>query len=156
MDCTHERKVFCKWRFEKGGEANYHKACQCLDCGQRVKSPTGGIWWPKDYGENVKELPDFDLVLLAKFTDAKMEMQRKEYKNERLQKHEQYEDYLESDEWKHRRELVIERAGGVCESCLERRATQVHHVNYHSLYCEVLWDLRAVCKECHKKIHGLI
>jgi len=64
-----------------------------------------------------------------------------------------YSDYLQTDEWRHRRALVMGRAGGVCEGCQERRATQVHHLTYKHVTEEFLWQLVAICDVCHRRIH---
>lgn len=63
-----------------------------------------------------------------------------------------YDCYLESPEWKRRRDLVMERAGGRCEGCRENSATQVHHLTYENVGHELLWELVAVCRGCHKLI----
>ena len=65
-----------------------------------------------------------------------------------------YSRYLLSPAWRNKRFRVLERAGGVCEGCGERRATEVHHVTYRHVGNEFLWELRAVCGECHSRIHG--
>ena len=156
MTCKHEKKSFKRFRYEVAGQTRYHKACQCNECGQRVKSPTGGIWWPADFGENVANLPDFDLEFLDKQIREEELGRRKQYKSDQLAKHEEYEKYLQSDEWKARRGLVIARCGGLCEACLSVPATQVHHTNYDSIYNEVLWCLKGVCRPCHEKIHGVM
>lgn len=65
----------------------------------------------------------------------------------------QYQTYLQSDGWERTRIKVLERANYVCEACGERRATQVHHVTYEDPRGEeLLWNLKAVCAECHEKI----
>jgi hypothetical protein len=65
-----------------------------------------------------------------------------------------YNAYLQSDQWQDKRELVFERAGGICEACGQRPAVQVHHERYPQTFgLEPLWDLRAVCVPCHKIIH---
>jgi hypothetical protein len=65
----------------------------------------------------------------------------------------QYNAYLESPQWRRRRELVLSRAGGVCEGCGERRAVQVHHRTYEHVRNELLWELVAVCEDCHRRCH---
>ncbi len=65
-----------------------------------------------------------------------------------------YDAYLGTDEWRRRRRLVIERAGGMCEGCRERTAEQVHHLNYTHVCNEFLFELVAVCVDCHARIHG--
>jgi hypothetical protein len=61
--------------------------------------------------------------------------------------------YLASRTWKTKREKVLRRADGVCEGCLEARATQVHHLNYLRWGDELLFDLVALCSTCHGKCH---
>ena len=63
-----------------------------------------------------------------------------------------YESYLRSDGWAQKRDLVLRRAGGRCESCGRRRATQVHHTSYAHVGNEPLFELRAVCYDCHQTI----
>jgi len=64
-----------------------------------------------------------------------------------------YSDYLDTDTWRVRRRLVLERAGGLCEGCRKEPATQVHHLTYDHVEHEFLWELVAVCRECHERFH---
>jgi hypothetical protein len=76
-------------------------------------------------------------------------------------KRQYYDSYLLSPEWERKRALVMNRASGICECCLERPATKVHHMTYQRVKLinwvlvadEFLWDLRAVCDYCHARIH---
>lgn len=101
-----------------------------------------------------------------------------------LQKNERgYEEYLRSDEWKRKRDAVMQRAmqsfmpaspvirrtvdryGRVIKSiALEHRpicendgcsneATDVHHLTYKRLGKEQLDDLQALCRKCHEQKH---
>ena len=63
--------------------------------------------------------------------------------------------YMESEKWRKIREKIFKRANGLCEACLENPATQVHHWNYDNLGNEYMFDLSAVCKPCHCRIHGI-
>ena len=66
----------------------------------------------------------------------------------------EYNRYLRSSVWLVKRELVMQRAGGVCECCLERNAEQVHHLKYPETFgMEPAWELRAVCIPCHENFH---
>jgi hypothetical protein len=60
-----------------------------------------------------------------------------------------YNLYLQSPEWLWRRDAVLKRARYVCEGCGKNRAVQVHHLTYKHVGHEMLWELVAVCKECH-------
>lgn len=70
------------------------------------------------------------------------------------------EVYLLSPEWKDRRDAVMRRARFICEGCLQREATQVHHrpEAYRQLRengRELLCDLVALCDTCHEQVaHG--
>lgn len=83
----------------------------------------------------------------AAFEAARAEEQR--------QWREFYDAYLLSDAWAARRRQVLDRAEGLCEGCGERRATQVHHLTYAHLGDEFLWELKAVCRACHTRLHGV-
>ena len=66
-----------------------------------------------------------------------------------------YRRYLASDAWQRRRSRVLQRAGGRCEGCGEHPATEVHHLTYDHVGDEFLFELVALCSECHRRIHGL-
>jgi 5-methylcytosine-specific restriction endonuclease McrA len=64
-----------------------------------------------------------------------------------------YDKYLQSPYWLNRREKVLRRANGICEGCLTRPATMVHHLTYEHIGDELLFELRAICGRCHEKCH---
>jgi len=64
-----------------------------------------------------------------------------------------YKEYLCTSAWGERRELVLRRANGMCEGCLKAQATQVHHLTYKHVTNEFLWELVAVCRDCHERFH---
>jgi hypothetical protein len=64
-----------------------------------------------------------------------------------------YQEFLLSPEWRSLRMLVLERAGGWCEACVINPASEVHHVNYQLGWLPPAWLLRAVCRECHERLH---
>jgi 5-methylcytosine-specific restriction endonuclease McrA len=49
---------------------------------------------------------------------------------------------------------VIERADGLCEGCRSAEAVHVHHLTYKHCGNEFLWELVAICRECHERVHG--
>lgn len=74
-----------------------------------------------------------------------------------------YNAYLLSPTWRAKRERVMKRAAGLCEGCGEQRAVQVHHFRYPQdcwpgsqewVAREKLFDLRAICRNCHADVHG--
>lgn len=64
-----------------------------------------------------------------------------------------YNQYLKTPEWKAKRSKVLARAKGICEGCGVYSASQVHHLTYDRAGDEMLFDLVAVCWECHQKLH---
>ncbi len=63
-----------------------------------------------------------------------------------------YSLYLKSTEWKKKRDTVMKRDGNECVFCGDE-AKHVHHLTYERIYSESLYDLVAVCNECHKAVH---
>jgi hypothetical protein len=64
-----------------------------------------------------------------------------------------YNAYLKTPEWHAVRKRILKRAGGVCEGCGEKVPTQVHHLSYAHVFHEFLFELVAVCDECHDRVH---
>jgi hypothetical protein len=65
-----------------------------------------------------------------------------------------YHAYLASPQWAERSRRTITLAGGTCQRCGRRKATQAHHVTYDRLTRERDADLLAVCAPCHRELHG--
>ena len=63
-----------------------------------------------------------------------------------------YSQYLQSPEWKLKRDAVFRRDGYMCQACLSAPAQQAHHLTYDHYGDEPLFDLVAVCIPCHEKI----
>jgi 5-methylcytosine-specific restriction endonuclease McrA len=70
-----------------------------------------------------------------------------------------YDAFMQSDEWREIRLRVLHRDKRICQSCLTEPATQVHHLSYNRLgegrsVADVpAWDLAAICTTCHQRIH---
>lgn len=64
-----------------------------------------------------------------------------------------YREYLKSEKWEAKRRMVMTRDRNLCQGCLTAEATQVHHKTYDRVFDEPLFDLVAICKDCHEKIH---
>lgn len=73
-----------------------------------------------------------------------------------------YEGYVQGPIWGEKRRKVLERCRGICEGCGERKATQVHHLQY-PVGCmpgsvewverEKLYNLVGLCERCHGEVH---
>jgi hypothetical protein len=85
-----------------------------------------------------------------------------DYQRQQRQWREAYGRYLLSGEWFAKRAKVMRRANDTCEGCGIHRAIQVHHLRYPRnclpgsdqwIAQEKLFDLRAICLECHEDVH---
>ena len=65
-----------------------------------------------------------------------------------------YDNYLSTPLWQKKRSLVFERAKGKCEGCRTNPAEKVHHLTYKHKGDEFLFELVAVCNECHDRLHA--
>jgi 5-methylcytosine-specific restriction endonuclease McrA len=144
--CTHE-SVAVRAQQDSAGRALL--ARQCLDCGARTSE-----WLSKS---EAPEAPPWDYTLPASklksfVTRTQQEINAKHEAAEREWRR-FYEDYLRSPAWRERRDHVMKRAGGMCEGCAIAPATEVHHRTYVRLAREMLFDLAALCDDCHHEIH---
>ena len=69
-------------------------------------------------------------------------------------KKEYREEYLNSEEWKKLRDLIMSTSPK-CQCC-ENLATDVHHLVYKNIVDIKITDLIPVCKNCHNLIHEAI
>ena len=66
--------------------------------------------------------------------------------------HQLHNDYIESEEWKALRKIILERDNYNCQICNEK-AKDVHHLTYKHLKNEFHFELVALCRECHQKYY---
>src|SRR5262245_51558578 len=67
---------------------------------------------------------------------------------------ERYQEYLCSREWGVLKDLVRERANGICERCGRNPGYAVHHLTYIRKYQEKIEDLALYCEACHEFVHA--
>ena len=116
------------------------RALQTLqDCGAIVKIPDS----PNRY-----YLPD-----VAISSDRRTFTRRKNKATNPKNPITAYQEYLYSEEWRERRNAVMERDGWKCVVCGEE-AQDVHHLTYERIFKEKLEDLIAVCRSCHSQLHS--
>jgi 5-methylcytosine-specific restriction endonuclease McrA len=69
------------------------------------------------------------------------------------QKRIDYDTYMNSPQWAQKRNMVIQRCGGVCEDCGTARVAHVHHLTYVRFGNELPSDLKGLCIDCHQAAH---
>jgi hypothetical protein len=153
------RESFCQHqsleiRQRKDGGGATHYARQCVACGNSVgsalkKSPelaTSPPWKDTHY-------EDYERGRKAEYDGILQKHLQKQLRGEDGFRRE-YDIYLSTPSWRAKRAKVMKRANGICEGCLERSATQVHHLTYDHIREEFMFELVAVCDECHARIHA--
>lgn len=116
----------------------------------------------KDLDEEVLYFSYDDMKCLFLDEDSKGNIVRvrARFKDTRITfryKYVNYNEYIKSDEWNHKRKEVLERDRFKCRLCGamgSRHSLHVHHNSYDNLGNEPLEDLITLCKECHERHHG--
>ena len=65
---------------------------------------------------------------------------------------EEYNGYIDSDEWAERSRKFIELVGK-CESCHSKKELQCHHLKYQNIGNETREDIQVLCDKCHEREH---
>ena len=162
MEMTLGNESFCGgkvMRLTKRKVANYWVVkLQCLTCGS---AHSGGAL-SRDAHPYWDTYPEWDTAIAERWqNDAQAGLrarQREVQESIRRKRELVSQDYSEwlanSPEWADLRKAVIQRAGFTCEACLEQPARQVHHLTYNYGRLPPAWELRAVCKACHSRLHA--
>lgn len=125
---------------------------QCLHCG---RATTDAI--PHATAAAYGSISEWDFETEKNYTD----WLQKRVLDKRVQEtafglrfsFEEHNRYLLTPAWRQRRTLVLQRSRGKCEGCGVKDAEQVHHLSYAHWKEEFLWELVAVCLECHERFH---
>lgn len=150
--CEHEASELRQKR-AINGQVLYRE--QCLNCGATTKTLRS-----RDVDAGLiraGHIPLYDEQLQRVWYARKSEdlQQRRESaehaENEKWWRW--YNQYLTTPQWQQKRRLVFLRAGGLCEGCRSVPAAQVHHLTYERAGDELLFDLVAVCRDCHQRAH---
>jgi 5-methylcytosine-specific restriction endonuclease McrA len=64
-----------------------------------------------------------------------------------------YQNYLQSDEWKKRRGKALTYWGHRCAICNSGKYLDVHHRTYANIGKEKMTDLIVLCRKCHTLYH---
>lgn len=147
-DCQHEDDGL---RRRTTANGNTIVGRQCTACGR-----WDGTGIKKSSVADLESLPWYDESINTRwYADRTAHMAKVRESEKRIETEtwfREHSEYLRSAEWKERREKVLRRAKYICEACGDSPATQVHHITYAHWKREPLFDLRAVCRECHEEI----
>lgn len=123
---------------------------QCLNCGGTVGTAIKhSALSPSEYSS----LGMWDEALAKNYSDLRLQAYESKKQEKDTAWWDWYNSYLESPAWKAKREAVLIRENWKCQGCREKSATQVHHLSYEHAGNELLFELAAVCDECHDTVH---
>lgn len=150
MECKNHNFVYAKQQKSNG---DWMLKMQCFECGQH----SGKTYKFELIGgkNNLISVPIFDEEKLRQFYDGQIMERNKIYQSELDEKRKEYYAYLQTDKWRNKRGKVLSRDNNTCQACLTNKASDVHHLTYKHIYNEPLFDLVAICRPCHEKIHQL-
>lgn len=150
-DCEHKQTEVRLYTASNGVQ---HIRRQCLRCGVSIETIK-----KLNLTRDLSTLPAWDAELRERFMQQQWEIQKQAREVQRTREQEEFNDwyatYLTTDRWRRIRERVLARANGRCEGCGQRSATQVHHLNYKHVGAEFLFELVAVCRDCHERLHEI-
>ena len=130
---------------------------QCDGCGKSLSAAL-----PRNDHYQAFEYPPFDIAKMNQFfvdrTVSRLENREGFQAQVAFTAEERsraYQDRLRLDpRWQDLRLRVLRRAGNVCEGCLSQRAEHVHHLTYQFGILPPAWTLKAVCRDCHDRLHA--
>jgi 5-methylcytosine-specific restriction endonuclease McrA len=151
--CEHQHLVK---RLCSNGVTQYKMQCTtCGKCGSAIAraSLTPG---------QLAVAESYDDQLSQRYWDKQQEHRQREIESKSREWWSAYNTYMRSQRWADKRRRVLERDNGICQACLKRPATQVHHKTYENCQnergefgYEPLFDLESVCDLCHEWFHEI-
>lgn len=146
--CQHPRTEFRRMKTANGV---FQLRKQCLGCGELV-----GSAYKRDAVTDFDSLPPVDEVARQR---TRNQWQDRQALYQNGQEEEQaafwsyYNEHMRSPEWRKKCALKMAQADGACEGCGEKEPRHVHHRTYENLGDEFLFELVALCLDCHQKLH---
>jgi 5-methylcytosine-specific restriction endonuclease McrA len=151
IECNEHEYIPVRWQTSNGID---RAALFCTVCGYKENNGIKKSDYP-----NFDALPWHDGKLRKKISEYRSQLSKWvwEQRQAAYEKNQEtwfaiHSDYLRSPQWRQKRAAVLRRDGYICQACLEKQATQVHHLNYDHWGHEPLFDLVSSCKECHDRI----
>lgn len=143
--CGHPKVAMTERRASNGA---IHYQEQCQTCGAKI-----GNFVKKEIAQRASTI-NFNQTLYDEGCARESTVFAQERASELAERRAVYAEYLNSAEWRRRRQQVLERENHRCQGCRATRATQVHHLTYAHVRDELLYELVALCDDCHAKAHG--
>lgn len=112
---------------------------------QRAGTKADGLA-PRNRGRNFSMVPEYQ--------DKPLAFTKKQIEREKLNK--EYEEYLQSEDWREKRLQRLQIAQHRCSACRNSKAIHVHHLTYARIFKEEMADLLPLCEFHHNAAERLI
>jgi 5-methylcytosine-specific restriction endonuclease McrA len=151
--CAHPNQRIVWTRFSNYGDEYQKPQLRnfCNDCGRLI----GGALKHALATDDTPTLSPEEATRHGRMWNEHYRQLEIERENQTKEWRANYDAYLKTEVWARKRKLVLERAGCLCEGCREAEASQVHHLTYKNCGNEFLWELVAICRDCHGRFHGI-
>lgn len=155
VECEHCDGELIKLRKRVCSNGAIQFCWHCQRCGSRK-----GTTVPKKavLALNRGMPPDVDDSIRQRWYEHLSQVRDAEYDAKRAKEKAEfdawYSGYLQSTEWKLKRQKVLRRCRNICEGCMQARANVVHHLTYEHVGNELLFELVGLCEACHDKAHA--
>ena len=146
--CKHCGAVSSELRKKRARNGTWQFGFQCLSCGCSTSS-----WIKHDLIGNRDSVASWDEEAHDRYWSGRREEIARRRELDASDRKVQYQAYLRSQKWRAIRSRVMSRAGGTCEGCGILPAHEVHHLTYENIGDELLFQLVALCEDCHEKVH---
>lgn len=150
--CGNDTNKFVKCIYTNNTE---HIREQCQSCGKLHSKSY------KKINFNLTEVPYMSKLLKWKYTvnvkdvaKIKNVLYQYQAKHQERQWNYYFNKYLKSDEWQHKRQLIMGYYNWTCQEC-GAEAKDLHHITYDNIFKEKFEDLQPLCRNCHTKKHKL-
>jgi len=138
-------------RFQTKSNGVVIHVMQCNKCGKytanKIKKDGSNppeIDWDLLYSSREATNNHFEAIKYGKTADTTTQ--------QKVSAKDDYRNYLQSDEWKAKRQLIIER-DKICQGCLVDKIDDVHHLTYKNVKNEFAFELIGLCRQCHSRLH---
>ncbi len=147
---------------------------QCQKCGQGVGGalPQKGLdingipSWDYDLERKWKEEKDKRKAALVKAHETEMPSYIHSSHFDNQEWNDRYQEYLQSEQWRELRHLVLTRDGHKCQNCfcqvetafgVHDQIANIHHLSYEGYNrhgYSFAWECITLCRSCHMDWHG--
>ena len=134
----------------EGGRQLRH---QCADCGRLLANHLA-------HRLATPSTPDVDIAALKRYREREEQQWKDQVRfwdekreRERVEWFEAHSKYLQTDQWQEKRDAVLERENNLCQGCRAALAVHIHHTSYDHWRNELLFELVALCADCHERAH---